>query len=116
MSFWWWMITSTDDTAELAAEAGAEVVKLAPEPGNGGALKAGIDRATYDTRRHRRRRYLSTWFAPTLLEFSRDFEIWLLELVWGEAELPWVRKIQWFLGEAREFLAGQRIPDLNCRF
>ena len=106
---------STDDTAELAAEAGAEVVSLPRNLGYGGALKAGIDRATYDT-------IViidadGTYppeFVPTLLEFSRDFEMVVGARVGRKANIPWVRKIpKWFLGRLAEYLAGQRIPDLN---
>ncbi len=104
---------STDRTAELAREEGAEVVRLPHNRGYGAALKAGIARARFDlvviTDAD------GTYPAeaiPALLEHAAEYD-----MVVGArtgANVPAARRpAKWFLGRLASYLAGQDIPDLN---
>ncbi len=106
---------STDDTPDLAREAGAEVLSLPRNVGYGGALKAGIARARFDT-------IViidadGTYPAgsvPDLLSFSPDFEMVVGARTGDDVHIQTARRLpKWFLGKLAGYLAGQRIPDLN---
>lgn len=106
---------STDRTARLAADAGATVLRLPRNIGYGGALKAGIGRAEYDT-------ILiidadGTYppqFVEALLEFSAEYEMVVGARTGKDVHIPRVRRFpKWVLARLASYLAGERIPDLN---
>jgi glycosyltransferase involved in cell wall biosynthesis len=106
---------STDRTAHLAQREGASVLSLPFTLGYGGALKAGIARARYDTI------VLTdadgTYPAeavPELLEFAGDFDMVVGARIGKDVRIPAIRRpAKWFLGVLASYLAGRRIPDLN---
>lgn len=106
---------STDGTGELAREEGATVLGLPRNIGYGGALKAGIFRAKYDT-------IVITdgdgtypaEAVPVLLGLAGGFDMVVGARVGDQANIPGVRRpAKWFLGRLASYLAGQPIPDLN---
>jgi glycosyltransferase involved in cell wall biosynthesis len=106
---------STDATAELAREQGAEVLRLPCNRGYGAALKAGIARAGFDlvviTDAD------GTYPAeaiPALLEHAADFDMVVGARTGASVHVPAARRpAKWFLGRLASYLAGQDIPDLN---
>lgn len=106
---------STDATAELAAREGARVISLPRNVGYGGALKAGIARAMYDT-------IVITDAdgtypadaVPALLEFAGDFDMVVGARIGDNVRIPAIRlPAKWVLARLASYLAGQPIPDLN---
>ena len=106
---------STDATAELAAREGARVISLPRNVGYGGALKAGIARAMYDT-------IVITDAdgtypadaVPALLEFAGDFDMVVGARIGDNVRIPAMRiPAKWVLARLASYLAGQPIPDLN---
>jgi glycosyltransferase involved in cell wall biosynthesis len=107
---------SDDGTAEVAAEAGADVVVSLPENrGYGSALKAGIARARHDT--------VVIIDAdgtyppeaiPALLELAARYHMVVAARTGDSVHVPWARRpAKWFLRMLASYLAGRRIPDLN---
>ena len=106
---------STDATAELAREQGAEVVRLPQNRGYGAALKAGIARAGFDVVVFTDAD--GTYPAeaiPALLEHAADFDMVVGARTGASVHVPAARRpAKWFLGRLASYLAGQDIPDLN---
>lgn len=106
---------STDRTAELAREEGAEVVRLPHNRGYGAALKAGIARASFDlvviTDAD------GTYPAeaiPALLEHAAEYDMVVGARTGANVHVPAARRpAKWLLGRLASYLAGQEIPDLN---
>lgn len=106
---------STDGTGDRAREEGATVLRLAKNLGYGGALKAGIARAKYDT-------IVITdadgtypaESIPALLEHAADFDMVVGARLGADVNVPAVRRPpKWILRRLASYLAGQEIPDLN---
>lgn len=106
---------STDDTARLAEESGADVISLPRNIGYGGALKAGIGRVRHET-------VViidadGTYppqFIEGLLGFSPEFEMVVGARTGDDVHIPRIRRLpKWFLARLAGYLAGERIPDLN---
>lgn len=106
---------STDRTAEFARAEGADVLRLPRNVGYGGALKAGIARATWNT-------IVITdadgtypaEAIPALLERAGEFEMVVGARTGADVSIPAMRRpAKWFLGRLASYLAGQPIPDLN---
>ena len=107
---------SGDATAEIATEAGADVVVSLPENrGYGAALKTGIARAHHDT--------VVIIDAdgtyppeaiPAMLEQAARYHMVVAARTGDRVHVPWVRRpAKWFLRMLASYLAGRRIPDLN---
>lgn len=106
---------STDHTAEVAAAAGARVIRHHNNKGYGAALKAGIRAAT--------REIIVTFdadgqFDPAAIEelvralAGADMAVGARPQGAGS---PTVRKPgKWLLGKTANYLAQTQIPDLNC--
>ena len=106
---------STDATAQLATEHGAEVVRLGANRGYGAALKAGIARAKFD------------WVAiidadctypaamlPGMLEQTLSNDMVVGARIGSQVHDPPARRpAKWLLRKFAGFLTGEAIPDLN---
>lgn len=106
---------SDDRTAEIAEAQGARVIRLRRNRGYGAALKVGIRAAQGEI--------IVTLDAdgqhdpadiPRLLDFLDEFDI-----VTGarnqDSYVPWLRRPgKFILRWVANYLAGMRIPDLNC--
>jgi glycosyltransferase involved in cell wall biosynthesis len=106
---------STDGTAKVAEAHGVRVIRLRHNRGYGAALKAGIRAAKQDI--------IVTLDAdgqhdptdiPRLLETLAE-----CDLATGartrDSHTSWLRRPGKFvLGQAANYLAGMRLPDLNC--
>jgi len=106
---------STDRTADLAAQEGATLLRLPCTLGYGGALKAGIARARFDT-------IVITdadgtypaEAIPELLAFAGDFDMVVGARTGADVHIPALRRpAKWFLRHLASYLAGRPIPDLN---
>ncbi|TAL04983.1 MAG: glycosyltransferase family 2 protein [Verrucomicrobia bacterium] len=114
---------STDDTAERAAEAGAEVVRHATNRGKGAALRAGFQ--------HLGERGFA-WAlmldgdgqhaADDILNFFIRAETTQARLVVGNrmedcAAMPWLRrKVNQWMSRRLSYLTGIPLPDSQCGF
>jgi glycosyltransferase involved in cell wall biosynthesis len=106
---------STDATARLASEHGAEVVRLGANRGYGAALKAGIAQAKFD------------WVAiidadgtypatalPELLQRVESNDMVVGARIGSQVRDPFARRpAKWVLRKFASILAGEAIPDLN---
>jgi len=108
---------STDSTGQVAAEAGARVIRHRANRGYGGSLKTGVRAAKGDVvvildadGQHRAE------YIPALIDMLRDHDLAVGErtnaLRVAGARLP--GKI--LLGWAVNLIAGTRIADINCGF
>ena len=106
---------STDDTARLAAAAGATVIRHHRNRGYGAALKTGIRAASSS--------YISTFDADG--QHNADDVLRMLahideaDIVIGNRQADSYRQVsrrpgKWVLGKVANTLVGQAIPDLNC--
>ncbi len=106
---------SADATAERAQSTGAQVIRLPRNRGYGAALKAGVAVArypwilitdadgTYPPR-----------FIPRLLELTPHHDMVVGARTGEKVHIPLLRQpAKWFLRRMAEYLAEQRIPDLN---
>lgn len=108
---------SSDATGEIAAAAGARVIRHRVNRGYGGALKTGIRAARgevvilFDADGQHNARYI-----PALVDGLNDYDIVIGERMnvhrTAGARLP--GKI--VLGAAVNLIAGTRIKDINCGF
>lgn len=105
---------STDRTAEIAAAAGAHVLRHRHNLGYGGALKTGIRHAKHET---------VVFFDADDQFFPED--IGKLVQALDEADMAVGERPQgsgalsrrsgkWFLYKVANYLVGYEIPDLNC--
>src|SRR5580693_325251 len=106
---------STDPTATIAEQHGAEVVRLKTNQGYGAALKAGIARARFE------------WVAiidadrtypaaalPLLLDRTESNDMVVGARTGSHVQDPLVRRpVKWLLRKFAGILSGQAIPDLN---
>lgn len=106
---------STDDTAKIAAEAGARVLRHRQNQGYGASLKRGISAARYG------------WilitdadgtypveFIPNLLAQAAENDMVVGARVGQTVKIPLIRRpAKWFLRKLASYLAGQKLPDLN---
>jgi glycosyltransferase involved in cell wall biosynthesis len=106
---------SEDQTAQLAREAGAEVLSQPVNRGYGASLKFGIRNASYD-------RIViidadGTYpvsAIPELVAGLDDYEMVVGARIGANTNIPLVRRpAKWFLQRLASYLAGFRIPDLN---
>lgn len=108
---------STDDTARVASEAGARVIRHRNNKGYGAALKAGIRAAE--------REIVVTFDADgqfdvadiaKLVQALDDCDM-AVGVRPGGAGSPTIRKPgKWLLGKTANYLTQTEIPDLNCGF
>ncbi len=106
---------SGDATAEIAARAGASVVRLPRNRGYGAALKEGISRAKYDSVviTDADGTYPASEI-PAMLEHAPHYEMVVGARVGEDVHIPLVRRpAKWVLARLAGYLAGQHIPDLN---
>lgn len=106
---------STDATAELARQEGAEVIRMPRNRGYGAALKAGIARARYElvVMTDADGTYPASAI-PALLAHAPGFDMVVGSRTGASVHVPAVRRpAKWFLGVLASYLAGQKIPDLN---
>jgi glycosyltransferase involved in cell wall biosynthesis len=106
---------SEDQTAQLAREAGAEVLSQPVNRGYGASLKFGIRNAHHDR--------IVTIDAdgtypvsviPELVSGLDDYEMVVGARIGANTSIPFVRRpAKWFLQRLASYLAGYRIPDLN---
>lgn len=108
---------SSDDTAKVAAEAGAEVVEHSENLGYGAALKTGIRAASGDA--------VATIDADgqhepadlaTLVQLSGE-----ADLVIGERQPRihsplWRMPGKWLISAVARYVVRRKIPDLNCGY
>ena len=105
---------STDRTAEIAAAAGAHVIRHRHNLGYGGALKTGIRHAKHET---------IVFFDADDQFFPEDIGKLIDAL--GESDMAVGQRPQgsgalsrrsgkWFLYKVANYLVGYEIPDLNC--
>jgi len=106
---------SEDQTAQLAREAGAEVISQPVNRGYGASLKMGIRHASHD-------RIViidadGTYPVseiPKLVSGLDDYEMVVGARIGANTNIPFVRRpAKWFLQRLASYLAGRRIPDLN---
>jgi glycosyltransferase involved in cell wall biosynthesis len=106
---------SEDQTAQLAREAGAEVLSQPVNRGYGASLKFGIRNASHD-------RIViidadGTYpvsAIPELVSGLDDYEMVVGARIGANTSIPFVRRpAKWFLQRLASYLAGYRIPDLN---
>ncbi len=106
---------SSDHTAALAEAEGATVVRLPRNRGYGGALKAGITRAKYDT-------IVITdadctyppEAIPGMLDRAEGYDMVVGARIGEDVHVPLERRpAKWLLTRLASYLAGQEIPDLN---
>jgi glycosyltransferase involved in cell wall biosynthesis len=108
---------STDGTAEIAAAAGARVIRHRANRGYGGALKTGIRAARgevvvlFDADGQHQARYI-----PALIEMLDDHDIAIGErtnaLRVAGSRLPGKIVLRWVVN----LIAGTQIRDINCGF
>lgn len=105
---------SSDRTGQLASQAGATVLRHRQNRGYGASLKTGI--------RHTRREYLLLCDADGQHRIEDILKVLAAapgyDMVVGarsrESHAPWVRRPgKWLLRLFADFLAGERLPDLN---
>jgi len=106
---------STDNTAEIARKAGADVISHVRNTGYGSAVKTGLLRATGEKvllcdadGQHR------TEDVKKIAELSliHDAVVGVRD---NRFHVNWRRVPgKWILRRFADFLAGERIPDLNC--
>ena len=106
---------SSDNTAELALQAGARVLRHHSNRGYGASLKTGILAATHDiiamtdadgTYPFR--------YIPEMLEKLADADMVVGARVGKNVHIPWVRRpAKWVLNKLANYVAGQQIPDIN---
>ncbi|MCC6862068.1 MAG: glycosyltransferase family 2 protein [Bryobacterales bacterium] len=106
---------SRDNTAELAAQAGARVLRHRSNRGYGASLKTGIAAALHDT-------ILITdadgtypaSYIPELLAELEHADMVVGARTGANVRIPLVRRpAKWALNSLANYLAGYRIPDLN---
>jgi len=106
---------SRDNTAQLAARAGARVLQHRSNRGYGASLKTGIAAALYDT-------ILITdadgtypaSYIPQLLAELEHADMVVGARTGANVRIPVVRRpAKWVLNSLANYLAGSRIPDLN---
>ena len=106
---------SSDTTALKAAEAGARVIAHRQNIGYGAALKTGLRRAKFDTIVITDAD--STYPVeeiPALVALLRQADMAVGSRTGAEVHIPTVRRpAKWLLKQTAQFLAGQKIPDLN---
>ncbi len=106
---------SHDDTARLAAKAGARVISLPENRGYGAALKVGIKAAQYDTI------VITdadgTYPSEAILELvalADRYDMVVGARTTPGAAIPTLRRpAKWVLRILASYLAGRFIPDLN---
>ena len=108
---------SSDNTARVAADAGARVIRHRHNLGYGASLKSGIRAAAHDI--------VVTFDADGQFD-TNDIEKLLRALDDSDmavgvrpkgAGSPTIRKPgKWLLGKTANYLAQAQIPDLNCGF
>jgi glycosyltransferase involved in cell wall biosynthesis len=106
---------STDDTAEQAEKAGAEVLSLPENRGYGAAIQAGVAHSTHDT--------IAILDAdgtypaavlPELLALTPSYDMVVGARVGKDVHIPSLRRpAKWFLKKLASYLTGRDIPDLN---
>ncbi len=106
---------STDDTAKEATGRGAKLVSLSENRGYGAALKSGIAKAKADliviidadgT--------YPCGAIPKLLAEAHRCDMVVGARTGDHVHIPFERRAaKWFLNHLANYLAGQRIPDLN---
>jgi glycosyltransferase involved in cell wall biosynthesis len=108
---------STDNTARVAADAGARVIRHRHNRGYGASLKSGIRAAdrdivvTFDADGQ-----FDTNDIAKLVEALNDSDMAVGVRPQG-AGSPTLRKPgKWLLGKTANYLAQTQIPDLNCGF
>jgi glycosyltransferase involved in cell wall biosynthesis len=106
---------STDSTAEIARNAGAKVVSHVSNTGYGAAIKSGLLRATgvkvlfCDADGQHRAEDVKR---IAELGIQHDIVVGVRD---NRSHVNWRRVPgKWFLRRFADFLAGERIPDLNC--
>lgn len=106
---------SSDRTAEVAAEAGATVVKHPVSRGYGASIKSGIVAASGEfvvtldgDGQHR------VSDAQKLLERAGEHDLMSGHRVRWLHSAAWRLPGKWVLTRLSSYLVGQRIPDLNC--
>jgi len=106
---------SEDQTAELAFEAGAEVLSQPVNRGYGASLKTGISKASHD-------RIViidadgtyPVTAIPGLVAGLDEYEMVVGARIGANTNVPFVRRpAKWVLRHLASYLAGRRIPDLN---
>lgn len=106
---------STDETASLAASAGARVVRHPSNMGYGASLKTGIRAARYDV-------IVITdadgtypaKYIPTLLEELESSDMAVGARIGARVHIPAARKPgKWILRRFAEYVTGVDVPDFN---
>jgi len=106
---------STDQTARLASQAGAQVLKHDRNRGYGAALKTGILAA-----QHENLVILDAdgtypaHYLPEILEKLQSSDMVVAARSGPEVHIPWGRRpAKWILRRLAEYITGEGIPDLN---
>lgn len=106
---------SRDNTAAVAAAAGATLISHRMNTGYGASLKTGLRRAKFET-------IVITdadgtypvEAIPDLLRLLADCDMAVGSRTGDDVHIPIERRpAKWLLNKTAEFLANQRIPDLN---
>jgi glycosyltransferase involved in cell wall biosynthesis len=106
---------STDGTRAMAERAGARVIGSTANRGYGWALKRGIasGRSTYVVILDADGTYPPEML-PDLLELAKSAEMVVGDRSAAMNNVPWIRRpAKWILSKLANFLARQKIPDLN---
>ena len=106
---------STDATARLAREAGAEVISQPENRGYGASLKTGIRAAKHDLLviTDADGTYPASAI-PAIVTGLADYEMVVGARIGANVAIPMVRRpAKWVLRRLASFLAGREIPDLN---
>jgi glycosyltransferase involved in cell wall biosynthesis len=108
---------STDDTYRIVKSLGVEVIRRPYNVGYGAALKAGIRAANSDIvitmdsdSQH------NAEDIPKLLQYIGEYDM-VVGARTKDSHSSWIRKPgKMILSWAANYLAGMKIPDLNCGF
>ena len=106
---------STDNTAEIALQSGARVLRHFSNRGYGASLKTGIPAAsnrivamtdadgTYPFR-----------YIPEMLKELENSDMVVGARTGANVHIPWVRRpAKWLLNKLANYVSGHKIPDIN---